>query len=185
MFTPLLPVVAPSRGILKNCKLLLTRVASHLKKCSRRKTSTQKGVDLPAVDKSTPGADPKPERHNPQESSQSTGDHQEAEEVQARPPVKQTAPILFGPISPELVCSLPTMFPPSPSCRRAQLGSARAAQAVLTSADAQRVTVTAGNPPAMSSPSSLNYQMQPVTNTSIPSPSTATKSLPNIPECCC
>lgn len=102
--------------------------------------------------------------------------HQEAEEVQARPPVKQTSPILLGPVSPELVHNLPTMFPPSPSLRRSQLGSARAAQAVLTSADAQRVTVTAGNPPVMSPPTSLNYQMQPVAMTSIPSPCTATKS---------
>lgn len=101
---------------------------------------------------------------------------QETEEVQSWPPVKQTSPILRGPVSPELVRNFPTMFPPSLSLWLSQLGSAKAAAAVLTSADAQRLTVTARNPPVMSPRTSLNYQMQPVTMTFIPSRSRGAKS---------
>lgn len=79
--------------------------------------------------------------------------------VKAPSPVRRQPSLLLGSVSPELVKSLPAVFPPSPSPRRGQRELSSGFHAVSAPA-LQQVPVATGSPPVTSISASVKGQLQ-------------------------
>lgn len=102
--------------------------------------------------------------------SDTTGEQIENVKVQSQ--VMQQPSLLLGSVSPEIVRSLPTVFPPSPPPRRGHCGLRSEVQAAASPA-LQRLEDAAQSPQVTSLPTSVNNQSQPVVLTAAPSLSEA------------
>lgn len=115
------------------------------------KISAGKGVNLPA--------DTAAVEDSQINTSDATG--QEVENMEVSPQVMQQPSLLLGSVSPEIVRSLPTVFPPSPSPRRGQCGLRGDVQAASTPAF-QRLDAAAQSPqtatPSPSMTANMNAQ---------------------------
>lgn len=113
------------------------------------KMSTEQGVNLP-IDTAAPveGTAAESVRQDTPEPPDAPTVDGETDNVQA--PVEQQPSFLLSSVSPEIDKTLPTVFPPSPSVQRGQLGSRRDTQAAVASATIPVVipslTATAATP---------------------------------------
>lgn len=102
----------------------------------------------------------------PTDSCDATG--QEVKDVKAPSQVVQQPSLLLGSVSPEIVRSLPAVFPPSPSPRCGQSGLRGDTQAASTPA-LQRLEVTTRGPRVTPLPINVDDQLQPAALTVTPS----------------
>lgn len=133
------------------------------------KMSTVQGVNLPA-DTTTPVEDSetKPVGHDSPEHPDASAADGEVENVKAPLSVKQQRSLLLGSVSPEIVKTLPAVFPPSPSFQRGQLGLRGDIQAASAPAFL-REQATTRSPQVMSSFTTVNGQSRPAVLAATPS----------------